>query len=53
MIVQFLPDLKSFMALFVATMIAFAVVGVLIFRGDKNFADTSEAFMILTSDPLI
>lgn len=53
MINQFLPDLKGFMAIFVVSMIAFAVVGTLIFRGNKDFVDTSAAFMILTSDPLI
>lgn len=53
MIVQFLPDLKAFMALFVIAMSVYSVVGMLLFRDYKDFASMFDAFMLLTSNPLI
>ena len=53
MIVQFLPDLWSFMVLFIVSMLTFAVIGILLFRTNPFFASTFDAFMILTSDPLL
>ena len=53
MIMQFLPDLKSFMALFVASVLVFSLFGMLLFRTSKEFASMFDAFMLLTSDPLM
>jgi len=52
MIIQFLPDLKGFMAIFIVSILTFSVVGVLIFRGNSDFSGLSDAFLVLTSDPL-
>ena len=40
MIVSFLPDLKSFMAIFLVSIGCFALLGTLIFRETKEFANT-------------
>ena len=53
MILQFLPDLKSFMALFIVSIGGFALLGVLLFRQSSDFAGAFDAFMVLTSDPLM
>ena len=53
MILQFVPDLKSFMALFVVSILTFSLVGMLIFRESEDFASLMDAFMLLTSDPLM
>ena len=52
MIGQFMPDLKSFMALFVSSTVALSLFGMLIFRTNEDFASLFDAFMLLTSDPL-
>ena len=52
MIVSFLPDLKSFMAIFRVSIGCFALLGTLIFRETKEFAGLMDAFLVLTSDPL-
>ena len=46
-----MPDLLAFMALFIASMLIFAVVGMLIFRYEVKFASMFDAFMLLTTDP--
>lgn len=48
-----MPDLKGFMALFVVSVMGFALIGMLIFRETAEFASLFDAFMILTSDPLM
>ena len=53
MILQFMPDLRSFMALFVVSIISFALIGMLIFRDTTEFSSLFEAFMVLTSNPLM
>lgn len=53
MIMQFIPDLKSFMALFFASILAFSLIGMLLFRQDERFASVFDAFMVLTSNPLL
>jgi len=53
MILQFMPDLKSFMALFVVSIISFALIGMFLFRGTSDFASLFDAFMVLTSNPLM
>lgn len=53
MILQFMPDLRGFMALFVISIIIFSLIGMLIFRETKDFASLFDAFMVLTSNPLM
>ena len=53
MILQFMPDLRSFMALFVVSIVCFALIGMLIFRQTSDFASLFDAFMVLTSNPLM
>jgi hypothetical protein len=52
MIVSFLPDLKSFMAIFLVSLGCFALLGTLLFRETAEFAGLMDAFLVLTSDPL-
>ena len=53
MIKQFLPDLYAFMALFIVAMLCYSVIGMLLFRDHPDFASLFDAFMLLTSNPLI
>lgn len=53
MILQFIPDLKGFMAIFIASIILLSVIGMLVFRESKDFQSLADAFLILTSDPLM
>ena len=53
MILQFMPDLKSFMALFVVSVMSFSLIGMLLFRETPEFASLFDAFMVLTSNPLM
>ena len=53
MVLQFMPDLKGFMALFLVSMLLFALTGMLLFRSTPEFAGFYEAFLVLTSDPLM
>ena len=53
MILQFMPDLKSFMALFVVSILSFALIGMLVFRETSEFSSLYEAFLVLTSNPLM
>ena len=48
-----MPDLKSFMALFIVSILSFALIGMLLFRNVEDFASLYEAFLVLTSNPLM
>jgi len=41
------------MAIFVIAMVCYSIVGMILFRDNKNFASLFDAFMLLTSNPLI